>query len=260
MKKIIYAFVISLIFFNSYAEELPSYSWEEVLYTPPLSSTEQGFQILHFKTKNKPFNLDKAAIEIVNRYFKHAKALDSDASVIRFATDVVTIIGAYIELGVCTGKTINFIAALNPTKTIFGFDSFEGLPEDWVRQDKTIKKGTFGFKNKRFVPPVLSNVKLFKGWFNESLPRFLKEVLKDTPIAFLHVDSDIYSSAQEALTIFKNNIVPGTIIVFDEFYNYPGFENHEWKAFHEFLQAAKLNAEYLAYNVNHEQVVIRIKK
>lgn len=163
-------------------------------------------------------------------------------------------------MGVCTGKTINFIAALNPTKTIYGFDSFEGLPEDWVRKDKVMKKGTFGYKKRNFIPPVLNNVKLYQGWFKDSLPLFVKNILKNAPIAFLHVDSDIYSSAHEALEIFKDNIVPGTIIVFDEFYNYPGFENHEWKAFQEFLKSTGWKAQYLAYNKNHEQVAVKIRK
>lgn len=49
-------------------------------------------------------------------------------------------------MGVCTGKTVNFIAALNPTQKVYGFDSFEGLPEDWIREDQVIPIGTFAFK------------------------------------------------------------------------------------------------------------------
>jgi hypothetical protein len=36
-----------------------------------------------------------------------------------------------MEFGVSRGVTINFLAALNPMKKIYGFDSFEGNPEDW---------------------------------------------------------------------------------------------------------------------------------
>ncbi|MCP5504337.1 MAG: hypothetical protein H7A41_04200 [Chlamydiales bacterium] len=56
----------------------------------------------------------------------------------------------------------------------------------------------------------------------------------------------------------EENIVPGTIIVFDEFYNYPSAENHEFKAFMKFLEQTELQTEYLAYNAYHEQVVARI--
>ncbi|HXF29087.1 MAG TPA: hypothetical protein VN457_04495 [Chlamydiales bacterium] len=56
----------------------------------------------------------------------------------------------------------------------------------------------------------------------------------------------------------SDQIVPGTIIVFDEFYNYPGYERHEFKAFQEFLARKGYKADYLAFNINHEQVAVRI--
>ncbi len=63
------------------------------------------------------------------------KALNTDAAVLKFGSDAVTLRGAFLEMGVCTGKTINFIAALNPEERIWGFDSFDGLPEQWARPD-----------------------------------------------------------------------------------------------------------------------------
>lgn len=239
------------------AERLPPFQWNDYIETPA-SDTERGNQIFHFNTRNKPYTLDKLAIHFVEKYLKTAAPLTSDASVLRYASDAVTIKGAYIELGVCTGKSINFIAALNPLHTIYGFDSFEGLPENWIRGDKTIPKSTFKFKEPNATPPTLINVELYKGWFKNTLPEFQKSILKDTPIAFLHVDCDLYSSTHEALSILKNNLVPGTIIVFDELYNYPGSENHEWKALNEFLKASGLKAKYLAYNQNHEQVALKL--
>lgn len=244
---------------NCFCEELKPFQWEKILNTPPISD-ELGYQVLHFKSKNKPYVLDKLAVDFVDKYLKNAKELESDSAVLQYSLNAATLEGVYIELGVCTGKTINFIAALKPTQIIYGFDSFEGLPEDWQKGGKVISKGTFAYKQKDFVPPVLNNVKLYNGLFRDSLPVFVKMKIKDAPIAFLHIDSDIYSSAHEALEIFKNNIIPGTVIVFDEFYNYPNFEEHEYKAFHEFLRSAKLDAEYIAYNKNHEQVAIRIIK
>ncbi len=177
---------------------------------------------------------------------------------LRYGSDHVKLKGLFIELGVCTGKTINFIAALNPHQKIYGFDSFEGLPEDWVRNDKTISAGTFGFKNPDLLPPVLHNVELIKGWFDQTLTDFIKGCDSEDPIAFLHIDSDIYSSAVTAFQILGSKIGPGTILVFDELYNYPGCENHEFKAFQEFLDRAGLGARYLAYNIYHEQVAVEI--
>ena len=74
----------------------------------------------------------------------------------------------------------------------------------------------------------------------------------------LHVDCDLYSSCKTAFEVFGHRIVPGTIIVFDEFYNYPGSSLHEYKAFQEFLLKSDLKARYLAYNTQHEQVAVEI--
>jgi hypothetical protein len=177
---------------------------------------------------------------------------------LQLCSDCVKLEGLFIELGVCTGKTINYIAALNPHKKIYGFDSFEGLPEDWIRADKVIPAGTFGFKNPSILPPVLHNVELIKGWFSDTLSMFTKGFDFSQPIAFFHIDSDIYSSAATAFEILGDRIQPGTIIVFDELYNYPGYENHEFKAFQEFLIRHNFKARYLAYNIYHEQVALQI--
>ncbi len=194
----------------------------------------------------------------VEKYLATATPVTSDAEVLRFASDLVKLKGLFIELGVCTGKTINFIAGLNPHQKIYGFDSFEGLPEDWIRDDKVITAGTFGFKNPTLLPPVLHNVELIKGWFNDTLIDFMKTHDFEEPIAFLHIDSDIYSSAATAFKILGDRLKPGTILVFDELYNYPGCENHEFKAFQEFLITSGLKARYLAYNIYHEQVAVQL--
>ncbi len=234
------------------------FDWSAVLTIPPGTNQTTGNQILHFKSQNKLYSENKQAQFFVEKYLLDAESVTSDAEVLRYGSDHVKLKGLFIELGVCTGKTINFIAALNPHQKIYGFDSFEGLPEDWVRDDKIISAGTFGFKNTNFLPPVLHNVELIKGWFNDSLEGFVKTRDAKEPIAFLHIDSDIYSSASTAFQILGSRIQPGTIIVFDELYNYPGYENHEFKAFQEFLNKSHFGARYLAYNRFHEQVAVEI--
>lgn len=233
------------------------FDWTQVLTVPPKTDHTPGHQILHFMSKNKPYWENERSVSFVNTHLANAIQLRSDAEALRFGSDKVELKGLYLELGVCTGKTINFIAALNPYETIYGFDSFEGLPEDWSRGDLQILKGTFGYKNPNNLPPVLHNVQLIKGLFSDTLPKFAK--VNTTPIAFLHIDCDLYSSTQCTFEIFDKQIVPGTIIVFDELYNYDNYENHEFKALQEFLTRRNLTAEYLAYNINHEQVVVRIR-
>jgi hypothetical protein len=55
-------------------------------------------------------------------------------------------------------------------------------------------------------------------------------------------------------------IVPGTVIVFDEFFNYPEWRNGEYKAFVEFVAAKKIGFDWLAYNSRSEQVALQITK
>jgi hypothetical protein len=257
-------FFIFLFLSKAHAADLtplPPYDWSKVLKIFPIEQPNEGNQILHFSHRNKHYSFNAEAKEFVNTYLKNAKQLESDADVLKYASEAVKINGAYIELGTASGRTANFIAALNPTRKIHGFDSFfEGLPAKWVRPDVDIDAGTFAYRDKSMVPPpVLDNILLYNGPFNKTLPLFKKAILKDTPISFLHVDSDIYTSAKQAFDVLGSNIVPGTIIVFDEFYNYPNSKEHEFKAFQELVKTHNLAYEYIAYNINHEQVAVRIK-
>lgn len=142
------------------------------------------------------------------------------------------------EFGVFMGESINHIAKMTD-RTVFGFDSFEGLPEKW--QDGW-KVGAFAMP---MLPKVRSNVRLIKGWFNETLPGFVKENTGD--IGFLHVDSDLYSSARTIFEFLEPRLKPGAVIVFDEYFNYPGWEQGEHKALTEFLARTGYSVEYIGY-------------
>jgi predicted O-methyltransferase YrrM len=160
--------------------------------------------------------------------------------------------GLYCEFGVHTGGSINFIAERIPQRIIYGFDSFEGLPEDWRPH---VKAGHFRLDR---LPAVRENVRLIKGWFNETLPPFLHE--HGEPAAYLHIDSDLYSSARTVLELFAPRIRPGTVIVFDEYFNYPGWKAGEYKAFQEFATARGVGFEYVGYASSDEQVAVVVRE
>lgn len=240
---------------QSRLKSVTPYAWESVMDIAPTSY--DSTQVLHPVGKKKPYQDNPAAAKFVADHLAGAVACESDADVLRFASEHVSVPGGfYLEMGVATGRSINFIAALNPTKKIFGFDSFSGLPEEWDRGDVYHPRGAFRFK-KKIVLPLLKNVIVYQGLFKDVLPVFKKNVLKDNPIAFLHVDSDIYISARDIFQEIGSNIVSGTVVVFDELYNYPYFENHEWKALQEFLAVTKTHIKFLAFNAVNEQVAIK---
>ncbi len=223
----------------------------------------KGNQVLNFIPLDKCYKNNPDSVKFVEKYFKKAKPLDIDAEVLRFASDTANKIdlknGMYIEMGVGSGKSINFIASLNPRNTIYGFDSFEGLPSDWnTRKDFHIPKGSFKLNKELAYPPIVNNVCLMKGLFCNTLPVFKKLTLKNCPISFIHVDCDLYESAKDVFDFLGDNIVSGSILVFDEFYNYEGHEKDEFKAFEEFLNQSGKRAEYIAFNQNWEQAVAKI--
>lgn len=160
--------------------------------------------------------------------------------------------GLVLEFGVATGRTLNHFARIFDRQAVHGFDSFEGLPEDWTsRMPK-------GFFKRSGLPSVRDNCKLHVGWFDETLPPFKKEV-KDQPIQLLHVDCDLYSSTVTILTELRKNIVPGTVIVFDEYFNYPGWQLDEFRAWQEFVAKNAIKYEYIGYVSRHQKVAVRVK-
>lgn len=236
-----------------------AFNWDQLIQLPAVSEDwHEGRQVLNFFPKDKDYRESPTARAMVREYFCNAKALNTDAAVLKYGSDHVALRGAFLEMGVCTGRTINFIAALNPEQRIWGFDSFTGLPDEWARPDIPVPRGTFGTKVDDWIPAVLHNVTLVKGLFHETLPGFKEHILRAEPIAFLHIDCDIYSSTREIFNQLGDNIVSGTVIVFDELYNYTGAEEHEFKAFQEFLSRSGREAIYLAYNQYFEQAVVQI--
>ena len=56
----------------------------------------------------------------------------------------------------------------------------------------------------------------------------------------------------------KDMLVPGTIIMFDEYYNYSGWEEGEYKAFMEFTAKHQIRFEYIGYIRKGSQVAVKI--
>ena len=148
--------------------------------------------------------------------------------------------GLMMECGVFKGRSINTMARLFPERTLFGFDSFEGLEEDWVGVDL----GAGAFDLKGVFPEVEKNVVLTKGWVQDTLPPIFKNNQAD--IAYLHVDTDTYTPAKFILTEAKSRLVIGSIVLFDELIGYPFWETGEFLALTEVLPAQ--NYKFIAFS------------
>ena len=178
-----------------------------------------------------------------------SEASPNDLELMRRAVDWKGLDGLVMEFGVATGRTVNHLASLLSGQTIFGFDSFQGLPETWRTG---YEAGTFA----QPIPDVAPNVELVHGRFEQTLEGFVAS--HPGPVALLHVDCDLYSSTVTILRALAERIVPGTIIVFDEYFNYPGWREGEFKAFQEFIAATNRRYTYLGFVPSHQQVCVRI--
>jgi hypothetical protein len=159
--------------------------------------------------------------------------------------------GLWLEFGVYKGNDLKQIARYHKGE-VYGFDSFEGLPEDWTHFQR---KGRFSLEGG--LPGHLPrNAKLVQGWFDQTLPGFLDEHRE--PIAFLHIDSDLYSSAKTVLHLVRDRLRRGTIIQFDDFVNYPGWQDGEQKAFQEFVELSGLEYEYIGFASSDQAVAMRV--
>ena len=168
---------------------------------------------------------------------------------LNFAVEQTTIEGQFFEFGVNWGTTIRYIASLTDQE-IHGFDSFEGLPQDW----ETEYQGSYSTYGK--MPDVPENVTLHKGWFKDTLPSFFAEFCPS--ISFVNVDCDLYSSTVEIFDNLDDRITAGQIFVFDEYLGYRNWQNHEFKAFQEYVARTGVAYEYLGFGVFSNQAVIRI--
>jgi Methyltransferase domain len=145
--------------------------------------------------------------------------------------------GIGLEFGVYRGASLRHAARRCPARRFFGFDSFSGLPRDG-RPDWQIDFATGA------LPRVPANCRLIPGWFAETIPEFLRS--NDSPVAFLNIDCDIYSSARTVLFGLGERLLPGTVVYFDELINYDTFLWNEMLALFEFLEATGLGIAWLA--------------
>lgn len=190
-------------------------------------------------------------VSYIDARLPDAIGFETQKEVTDYALKQVKVNGHYLEFGVFTGGTIRYMAKQVRNKILHGFDSFQGLPEDWAG----FQLGSTAFDVGGRLPKVPSNVMLYPGWFDKSLPPWLEN--NAGPVAFLHIDCDLYSSTKSIFDLLGARLQIGSIILFDEYFNYANWRNHEYKAFQELVSARNIRYTYLAYA--RQQVVVRIE-
>jgi hypothetical protein len=176
-----------------------------------------------------------------------ARAFDYSIATLEHALSLAPPDGLALEFGVYQGRTLKVIADARGREQVFGFDSFRGLPEDWR---SNIPAGTFATGQL----PDVAGAELVVGWFDDTLADFLAD--HSGTVAFLHLDADLYSSTATVLEQVGPRLQAGSVIVFDEYFNYAGWEQHEHRAWQEFVAKTGILFRYAAYTCNNEQVAV----
>ncbi len=158
--------------------------------------------------------------------------------------------GMALEFGVYHGRSINIIAR-HWRGQVHGFDTFAGLPQDWNDNNPSGSYSTGGN-----LPTVADNVSLHRGLFADTLPMLLDG--SDEPVAFAHIDCDLYESALSALEPIAPRLRTGSILLFDEFFGYDGWRDHEFRALTEIRARFDLRLEPLAYSLFDKQAAFRL--
>jgi Macrocin-O-methyltransferase (TylF) len=195
------------------------------------------FPRLHPAREMKRLALEES-VQYAGKYMRTAVGMESSREVLESALRKVAVPGHYLEFGVYKGGTISFIAGQVGGQPVHGFDSFRGLQEAWSGD-------RFSFDAHGNLPKVPRNVILYPGFFADTLPAWLEQ--HPGPAAFIHIDSDLYESARCVFELLEDRIVPGTVIVFDEYFNYPNWQAHEFRAFQELVSRCQIEYDYLGY-------------
>lgn len=180
------------------------------------------------------------------RKFGQVPSYASDLRLHRAVARQVLQGGYILEFGVATGRSIRHWARMFPGHDIYGFDGFTGLYEEW----NGFGVGHFAQK----LPQVPNNVHLVVGRFDDTLPGWTQK--HPGWASLIHIDCDSYQATKEVFASIRPYIRSGTIIVFDEYWNYPGWQQHEFLAWQE----EKIPYDYIGYvhGGNYQPVAVKV--
>lgn len=160
--------------------------------------------------------------------------------------------GLFAEFGVSSGKSMTYFSKQIPKEqVIYGFDSFLGLQEDFFGTPFS----TGFFSTRAEIPKFSKNVKLEIGWFQDTLPSFLNSNKQD--FSFVHIDCDTFESTSYVLQTIASRIVPGTVLVFDEYHGIPNWKNGEFLAWSQFVQKNNFKHHYIAFAPQGAAILVK---
>jgi len=185
----------------------------------------------------------------IAEHLVHARPLPHPVATVRYAAGLVSVEGTVVKIGVHSGEGLLLLAERLHGREIFGFDTFTGLEHDWR---PGYRAGMLG----QDEAPKVRGASVVAGAYDVTLPAFLAE--HPDPIALLHLDANEYAVTARALELLEDRLVPGTVVILDEYLNYQGWQQGEFRAWAEFVERTGVEFRYEAYTFDNEQVVLTV--
>jgi predicted O-methyltransferase YrrM len=160
--------------------------------------------------------------------------------------------GSIAEFGVFTGAVTRFIRPRFPDRVYHAFDSFRGVPEQM-----SLSVSKWAFDQGGVVPKLPKDVTVHAGWFADTLPEYRKAY--DEALALIYIDCDLYESVCEVLDGIQDQLRPGSILVFDDWYNFPNWEAHSYRAVNEFVARSGLSLVTIGITTTEHCVAFRVE-
>lgn len=194
-----------------------------------------------FADWKKAYNNNFALKKYVNRFELYSQIIKNEQ------LDRI----CYLEFGVSKGESIKWwLSQIKQNDSrFFGFDTFEGIPENWG----TKPKGSYSNDGNY---PVISDsrCKFIKGLFQETLPGFF-QTFECNDRLIIHFDADLYSSTLFCLFTMAPYLKSGDLLIFDEF----NITTHEFRAFLDFQNVSNFNFLFIGESNDYNKVVLKIK-
>ena len=185
--------------------------------------------------------------------------------------------GDYLEFGVYEGRTFIYAHHLaqkygHNLMRFYAFDSFAGLPAITGKDAQDFcfyKKGDYACEIKKFKKNLhksgvdFKKITIVPGWYKNILNEETRRFLPIKKAAIIYIDCDLYESAKLVLDFVTNYIKDGTVIIFDDWFDFRGDpQRGEMGAFNEW-QKANLQftvTEFHKFHFGGNSFIISLKK
>lgn len=196
----------------------------------------------------------QAASSSVNWLYAHADRVPAYRNRSELLEAIFPLIppdGDFAEFGVFRGAITWFVRPRFPDRAYHAFDSWKGVPESMG-----LAVNKFGFSLDGKVPDLPPATTIHTGWFEETLPKWRAQF--DSSIAFAYVDCDLYESVLTVLEAIADRVRPGSIVMFDDWFNFPNWQAHSFRAAREWTERHGLVLEPVGLTFLQHSVAFRL--